>query len=318
MDKQKFSNLKVGLTVFIGLVIFFIFIFLVGIEGQYFSENYHLKIFVENVEGLANGSMVTLGGLKVGTIDKMEFAKRNGKNGIDITLNILKKYKEQITRQSTASISTKGLLGDKFINISLGQPGDESLNNDDFITVQPTLSLDVLSEKIEPSIEDFSKLMLNLRMISDTIMNGNSSIGRLIKNPYAADDLERILKNLNSFTTAIVEEKGSLGKLTYDTRIYNELANLSANLSSFSDSLRYGSGSLAKLINDNTLYDNIHLISERLNNLLNQAEQDSSVVGGLFTNKQLYNDFNSIVKDLNFLISEIKTNPEKYLRISVF
>ena len=318
MDKQKFSNLKVGLTVFIGLVIFFIFILLVGIEGQYFSQSYHLKIFVENVEGLANGSMVTLGGLKVGSIDKMEFANRNGKNGIDITLNILKDYKDQITKQSTASISTKGLLGDKFINISLGQPGDKPLDEDAFVPVEPTLSLDVLSEKIEPSIEDFSRLMLNLRMISDTIMNGNSSIGRLIKNPYAADDLEKILKNLNSFTSAIVEEKGSLGKLAYDPHIYNELSNLSTNLSSLSDSLKNGSGSLAKLINDNTLYDNIHLISERLNNLLDKAEQDSSIVGGLFTNKQLYNDFNKIIKDLNFLISEIKTNPEKYLRISVF
>jgi phospholipid/cholesterol/gamma-HCH transport system substrate-binding protein len=318
MDKQKFSNLKVGLTVFTGLIIFFIFIFLVGIEGQYFSESYHLKIFVENVEGLANGSMVTLGGLKVGTIDKMEFAKRNGKNGIDITLNILKEYEDQITKQSVAVVSTKGLLGDKFINISLGQPGDKSLNDNDFITVQPTLSLDVLSEKIEPSIEDFSRLMSNLRMISDTIMNGNSSIGRLIKNPDAADDLEKILKNLNSFTTAIVEEKGSLGKLAYDPQIYNELSNLSMNLSSFSDSLKNGKGSLGKLLNDNTLYDNIHSISERLNNLLTKAEQDSSVVGGLINDKQLYNNFNAIIKDLNFLISEIKTNPEKYLRISVF
>ena len=100
MDKSfKISNLKVGLTVFVGLVIFFILIFLVGVQGDYFRSNYKLKIFLQNVEGLNGGAMVTLGGLKVGTVDKMDFGRRDDQNGIDVTLKILSEYKDKSYRK---------------------------------------------------------------------------------------------------------------------------------------------------------------------------------------------------------------------------
>lgn len=319
MDKsQKFVNLKVGLTVFAGLVIFFVFIFLVGVEGNYFTSNYKLKIFLDNVEGLNSGAQVTLGGLKVGSVDKMEFARYEGKYGVDVTLKILKEYQDQITVQSKAKVSSFGLLGDKFINLSLGQPGERPLENEEYIPVVSALTLETLSEKVQPALDDFSKLMINLREITDTIVNGNSSIGRLIKDPSMARDLEHILKNLKDFTSALSEEQGSLGKLAFDKTLYNELTNLSGNLTSLSDSLRQGKGTLGKLLTEDHLYNDIKSITERMNKITRQAEGDTTIAGALLNDKKLYNDFNTIIKDLNDLISDLKENPQKYLKISVF
>ena len=101
----KFSNLKVGLTVFAGLVIFFVFIFLVGSEGNFLSKTYKLKMFVTDVQGLSGGSLVSLGGLKIGDVEDMKFTSMKGKNGILITLSIKDKYKPQITEMSTAILS---------------------------------------------------------------------------------------------------------------------------------------------------------------------------------------------------------------------
>jgi phospholipid/cholesterol/gamma-HCH transport system substrate-binding protein len=320
MDKPsyKISNLKVGLTVFAGLVIFFLLIFLVGVQGDYFRKTYNLKIFVSNVEGLNNGAMVTLGGLKVGSVDKMEFASCDGENGIDVSLKILSDYKNQITVQTKATVSSFGILGDKFINLSLGQPGEELLEENDYIPVVPTLTLEILSERVQPVLDDFTKLMVNLRSITDTIANGNSSLGRLIKDPSAAKNLENVLKNLSVFTTALIDQKGSLGKLAFDETLYDELTELSANLTSLSDSLKQGKGTLGKLLTEETVYTNVQSLLERMNKIINQIESDSSVAGALISNKKFYNDFNSILTDLNYLLSEIKENPQKYLKISVF
>ena len=41
---QQEKNLKVGITVFIGLVIFLVFVVVVGTEGNYFTKTYHLNM----------------------------------------------------------------------------------------------------------------------------------------------------------------------------------------------------------------------------------------------------------------------------------
>jgi len=319
MDKSfKISNLKVGLTVFAGLVIFFILIFLVGVQGDYFSSSYKLKIFLQNVEGLNSGAMVTLGGLKVGSVDEMEFARRDDQNGIDVTLKILSEYKNRITIETKATVSSFGLLGDKFINLSLGQPGEKLLTQNDYIPVVPTLSLEILSQRVQPALDDFSRLMVNLRSITDTIANGKSSLGKLINDPSAAKNLENILKNLSVFTSALINEKGSLSKLAFDETLYDQLTQLSGNLTSISDSLKHGKGTLGKLLTEDTIYNKVLSLSNRIDKVVNQVESDSSVAGALIGNKKFYNDFNSILSDLNHLLSEIKENPQKYLKISVF
>ena len=314
----KFANLKVGLTIFIGLVIFFIFIFLVGNEGNYFSSTYNLKLFVENTEGLAEGSMVTLGGLKIGSVSDLEFTRRNGLNGIDITLSIKSDYKSQITKSSNASIKTIGLLGDRYVDITLGQPDETPLQQGEFLPVNQTFSIDKLSTKIQPALDDFSKFLANLRSITDTISSGKGSLGKFINNTNTIDKFESVLKGLDKFLTTVNSKKGSLGKIVNDSTLYTKLNILSDNLISLSDSIKQGKGSLGKFIMKDSVYNSVSSISKRLDNLISKAEGDSTLVGGLINNKKIYNDFNSLVNELNELVNGIKTEPEKYLHISVF
>jgi phospholipid/cholesterol/gamma-HCH transport system substrate-binding protein len=314
----KFSNLKVGLTVFIGLVIFFIFIFLVGTEGNYFSSTYDLKIFVENTEGLSEGSLVTLGGIKIGDVKDLQFTNKNGINGINVTLSIKEKYRSQITKSSDASIKTIGLLGDRFVDISIGQPSESPLKEGEFLPVKPVFSLDKLSTKIQPALDDFSHLLQNLRSITDTISDGRGTIGRLVRNSSTIDKLESLVGNLNKFFTAVNNKKGSLGKFTYDSTLYNNLNVLSYNLNAMTDSLRRGKGSLGKLLTEDSIYNSVSSLSSRMYNLISKAEGDSTLVGGLINNKKVYNDFNSLLSELNQFINQVKTRPEKYLHITIF
>ncbi len=320
MEKSslRFSNLKVGLTIFIGLVIFFIFIFLVGTEGNYFSSTYDLKIFVDNTEGLTEGSMVTLGGLKIGSVSDLEFTRRNGENGINITLSIKSNYKKQITNSSNATIKTIGLLGDRFVDISIGQPNDPPLSQGEFLPVNPTFSFDKLGTKIQPALDDFSRLLANLRSITDTISSGKGTIGKLINKTNTVDKFESVLRGLDKFLTTVNSKQGSLGKMAYDSTLYVKLNVLSDNLIALSDSIKQGKGSLGKFLMKDTVYYTVSSISKRLDKLVSKAEGDSTLIGGLINNKKIYNDFNSLLNELNQLVNGIKTEPEKFLHISVF
>lgn len=314
----KLSNLKVGLTVFIGLVILFIFLFIVGSENNLLTSKYELKIFVDNVQGLNGGSMVSLGGIKIGSVKNIEFARKDSINGVDVTLDILTQYQPEVTKNSTAQVKTIGLLGDQFVDISIGQKGEEPLQEGDYITVKPTLTFDKFADKINPVVDDFSGVMKNLKTISDSIAHGRGVLGRMINSPASGKNMEQLIANITSVTSAINRKEGTLGKLAYDTSLYDNLNELTGNLNSIADSVKSGKGSLGKLLVSDTLYNNVNTLTVKLNKLLSKTENDSTMVGGLFNDSKFYNQFNSVLKELNQLIKDLREHPENYVQFSVF
>ncbi|GAB4292069.1 MAG: MlaD family protein [Ignavibacteriaceae bacterium] len=316
-DTKKYK-LKVGYTVFIGLIIFFIFIILVGTEGYYFSKTYHLNILVKSTQGLIEGGKVSLGGLKIGQIDKIEFTTVNNQNLVKIKLALLEKYKSQITEHSYASIESSGLLGDKLINISLGNPSERALIEGEYLPVKESLSLEGLSEKIEPLINNINDLASNLKTITDTIKDGNGSIGKLMFGSEATNKLTSILRNLESFAQNINKQDNTIGKLANNDELYNDLSSLTQNLKEVVDSIKSGKGTLGKLVSNDSLYTNLNEFTYKLNKASESLSNDSTLVGGLLNDKQGYNKLSSLLDELNKLIKDIKEDPEKYINLSIF
>ncbi len=314
----KIANLKVGLTVFIGLVIALVLIFLVGTGGNYFSKTYLLKLKVENVEGLNAGSPVSLGGLKIGSVKSIEFYNTNQKNQIIIDLEILEKFQPQITENSEVFFRTIGLLGDKFVDVSIGQPGQRVLNNGEFLPVRPSFSLEAIGSDLQPAVADFADVMSNLKIITDNIASGKGTIGQLISDDKSGNKLTSIINNLNTFSEALSNQQGSLGKLAYDPALYSSLTELTEDLKSVSDSLMRGRGTLGKLLTDQSLFNNLNSVSEKLNKILVSTETDSTLVGGALNDGKFYSNLNSVLKNLNALIIDLKENPDRYIQLSVF
>jgi phospholipid/cholesterol/gamma-HCH transport system substrate-binding protein len=314
----KLSNLKVGLTVFLGLVALFIFLFIVGSENNFLSSKYELKIFIPNVMGLNDGSLVSLGGIKVGSVKSRVFATKDGVNGVDVTLDILTSYKNNITVNSVAQVKTIGLLGDQFVDISIGQKGERPLKEGEYITVKPTLTFDKLADKVEPMMDDFGGIMKNMRSITDSIAHGEGPVGRLINDSKTGKTLDNVLSNINSIASAISQKKGTLGKLAYDSTLYDNLSQLTGNINSISDSVKAGKGSLGKLFVSDTLYNNINSLTVKLNHLLSKMDSDTTLAGGIFNDSKFYKQFNSVIKDLNLLLIDLREHPENYVHFSVF
>jgi phospholipid/cholesterol/gamma-HCH transport system substrate-binding protein len=277
----KKYKLKVGYTVFVGLIIFFIFIILVGTEGYYFSKTYNLNILVKSTQGLIEGGKVSLGGLKIGQIDKIEFTTVNNQNLVKIKLALLEKYKSQITEHSYASIESSGLLGDKLINISLGNPSERAMNEGEYLPVKESLSLESLSEKIEPLVNNINVLAANLKTITDTIKDGNGSIGKLMFGSEATNKLTSILRNLESFAQNINKQDNTIGKLANNDELYNDLSSLTQNLKEVVDSIKSGKGTLGKLVSNDSLYTNLNEFTYKLNKASESLSNDSTLVGGL-------------------------------------
>lgn len=315
---KNLSSLKVGITVLIGLVIFFIFIFIVGNESNTFTGTYHLKIFVDNVEGLAEGSMVTLGGLKIGSVKKIDFETKENKNGIVVTININTKYQRQITKNSAVTIKTIGLLGDKYVDISIGQENQTPLTENEYLPVNPGIDIATLAGDVKKALNDFSSTVSDIKLVLNDVNNGRGTLGKFVKDPQVYDGLNNFVLSMNSMAGAIQQKKGFLGRAIYDPVLYDRLSSVTSDLKIVSDSLKYGKGTLGKLITDDSLYTQMNRFTIKANELLSKTSDTTNTVGSLLNENEAYNRLNDLLKQLNLLLADIKKNPEKYFSISIF
>jgi phospholipid/cholesterol/gamma-HCH transport system substrate-binding protein len=128
--QNRTLEIGVGLFVLAGLLAFLLLALRVsGLSLGDQRDTYTLYANFDNVSGLAVRSKVTLAGVTIGKVTAINL---NAKNFMgQVTMEIDKRV-NNLPVDSTASILTAGLLGEKYIGLSVG--GDsEVLKNDGVI-----------------------------------------------------------------------------------------------------------------------------------------------------------------------------------------
>jgi phospholipid/cholesterol/gamma-HCH transport system substrate-binding protein len=85
------------------------------------TGGYHLIAKFENIDGLASGSDVKISGVKIGTVENQFLDEKNFR----ATLKIMINPNVKLPTDSSAKVSSEGLLGSKYLSITPG--GDENL-----------------------------------------------------------------------------------------------------------------------------------------------------------------------------------------------
>ena len=298
----RWAELRVGLLVLAGAALFLFILVIVGSNVKLFSPQYKLKMFIPNIEALVNGSMVTLAGRKVGFVTDIRFAKHAGKNGVEVELSIEKKVQDAITERSEALIRTIGLLGDKYVDISLGSQGERVLNEGEYLKTIPVVDFEVFTSKLNASFDDFAATLASMKRITKRLDD---------------EDLGKFVRSMNNVVHALTAQQGSAGKLIYDPALYNQLNSVADNLETLTTDLKSGKGTLGKMIVDSTLYQTLSSFSSRSDSLVSSL-MHSGTAGKLISDEQLYADLMKLIKELNALITDIRVNPERYVQVKIF
>ncbi|HEY0704263.1 MAG TPA: MCE family protein [Candidatus Acidoferrales bacterium] len=86
---------------------------------------YQIQMFLPNESGLRAGALVTLNGMRVGNVSRVEFAKgaTDSDRSIKVTLNIQNSVRDFIRGDSKATLIPRGLLGEHYVDIQRGFGG---------------------------------------------------------------------------------------------------------------------------------------------------------------------------------------------------
>jgi phospholipid/cholesterol/gamma-HCH transport system substrate-binding protein len=140
MFKAK-TELIVGIFVIVGIVALIYLSVSLGDIKLFGDKNYNVFASFDSVTGLKVGAKVEVAGVEVGKVSGIKLDEDQAVVEMDI-LNEVK-----ISDDSVASIRTQGIIGDKYVKLSLGG-SDELIENEGAIfETESAISLEELVSK---------------------------------------------------------------------------------------------------------------------------------------------------------------------------
>ncbi len=235
MDKKVANQIIVGVFVTVAFFGFVFILFNISGGDGVFSSKYSLLARFKHVKGLHYGSEVSLAGLRVGVVKNIEISKDDGKTLV-VELSIQKGMKDRIRKDSTASVRTQGMLGDKYIEVTIGTPTEP-----------------MLEEGNEIQVAEESDIFSKGGMLVDEVKRQFEKGGEM---DSLIHNLNLLSQNLNTLTGDIKKERGMLHELIYG-KSGIKLSEAVGHLNGILKKVNEGEGSLGLLVNDPTVYEDI-------------------------------------------------------------
>lgn len=309
---MKISNeTKVGVLTIIALAVLFLgYSFLRG-NDLFSNDNKYYTVY-DNVDGLTVSKPVMVNGFQIGRVSRMELLE-NGK--IRVEFKISSEY--PVPSNTIARIISADLLGSKAIVFNLGN--SPTLAKDGGV-LQSDVQANLL-EKVEPLQKKIENLVVKL----DSVLTGvNSALNDDFQRDFKSSlrSISASLNNLETITNDVESlmgtEKMRLAKIMQNLEsITDNFKNNNATINRVLANLDNLSDDLAKMEIKSTV-DNANQAMADVKSITDKINKGEGSLGMLVNDEQLYNNLNNASAELDGLIRDLKTNPGKYLKLSIF
>jgi phospholipid/cholesterol/gamma-HCH transport system substrate-binding protein len=272
--------------------------------------------------GLRVGSPVWYSGIEIGSVKNIEL---HPEYGTLVTMSINHNVLQFIKKDSKASILTMGLLGDKYVELSVGSPGLETIKPGDIIEGETQIAIKDIVNASSDSITKITQFVEKLESLLEKFEKSEGTVAKFLTDPSIYNNLKTTTETLTEVVKDFKESQGSLKMFIEDPSIYNKMLDATSSLEDFSTKLNKGKGTLKMLVENPEIYENLSKASQKLSNILEQINSGEGIAGSLVSDKELaiemkdsLVEFKIAINEFNELIAEIRENPGKYIKFSVF
>lgn len=311
------KEVTIGLS-FAGTIILFIwgFNFLKGTD--LFTPKREFFALYNNVGGLVVSNPVVISGVKVGTISSVKF--HPGDNGL-VVVKMLLTTDFPIPSDSRARIYSSDLMGSKAMEIVLGGNATLAASGDTLTGEIATGLTEQLVSELVPLKDRAEAMMLRADSVLMAVNN--------VLTPSTQDNLRHTLASLDK---TMVQIEGMTTRL--NLIIGNQQQSIEGilkNTESFTANLKSNNQSITRLISNlEKVSDTLaaaplgRTITElegtvaRANLLLKGIEEGQGTAGQLLKNDSLYRALNRSAVNLEVLLKDLKENPGRYVKFSLF
>ncbi len=298
------------------ILLYWGFNFLKG-KDIFSNEIIYYSIY-KDVTGLEKSNPVLINGLEIGRVRDMRFTSPGA---TDVIVEILIKTPVDIPVNSISRIYSSSILGSKAIEIKLGnsnelaQPGDTLISQtEESIKEAVSRELQPLKLKAENLMNSIDTVMTMLESLFDKTNRGN--FGKSVEHiANSFENLENTTASLdtlmNSQKVRIAEILENIESISLSLRANQDnFNNIMSNFSDLSDTL-------AKMQVTETLASANKAMNE-FSEIAAGINNGEGSLGMLVKDDSLYIHLQKSARDLNLLLEDIRKNPKKYVKVSVF
>lgn len=233
------TKIKVGAFLALGILVLVVSVFMLGSNKSIFQNSYSISTYFDSVQGLNNGAVVSLAGVKIGNVESIEYDQ--DKNLVQVVFLMDSAYAKKIKTDSIVEIRTQGALGDKFLYITPGTAGEPIANRGELKAEYGNDILAVLnkrgneSEKIFDTINNLNVIVKGLadqNKLPGLINKLDKAAGNLndssekIKQAFAGNRLEKSMIKMDNILEKIDNGQGTLGALINDRSLHDRLKSI--------------------------------------------------------------------------------------------
>lgn len=311
------KEVKVGIvtTLAIGCFIYG-FNFLKG--RNLFSSQRTFYAVYSNIDGLVEANPLMINGFKVGAVGKIILA--NDTTG-KVIVSLLLDDDVKVPKNSIAKVISSDILGSKAVQLILGKGITYAESGDTLASAQE----DDLKTSVNKTIAPLQQKAVSLISSIDSVMVVVQQVFNESARQNLAKSFESIKLAITSLETTsyrldtmVNSEKSKISSIltkvnTLATTLANnsdKLANVINNFSNISDSL--AKSNLTSAIN------NADIALGQASTIMTKINSGQGTLGMLVNNDSLYRKLDKSSEDLDKLLKDLRINPERYVRISVF
>ena len=289
MKKTTSQKFKLGVFVVVGTVLLITALYSVGNRQNIFGRNIMIVTCFNNVNGLELGNNVRYSGINVGTVRKIEMINHNQ---VLVEMLIQENIGTHIDKNAVATISSDGLVGNMIVNIIPGKGRTSSVVTGDTIQSYSKIGTDDMLTTLNVTNENAALLTKDLLKITTEILEGEGTLGVLIRDSVMANDLKQTIHELkkvsngasvtmteiNKMITSVNEQKNIVGVLLKDSVSGDKMKTIVHNLKESSN--------------------DIVEITQNLNGVLKDIKEGEGTLNHLIQNRDLVKDIDSTMQNI--------------------
>lgn len=225
MATQRWSlEIKVGVFILSGIALLLFFIFAIGDLATTFEPGYRLRVLFDTANGITDGSPVQYAGVEVGKVQAIHIVYPKGEPIPKVELIARLPSHVSVRADDLASISTFGLLGEKYLAIEPGLGQGVVLQPDEVLVGKPPVSTERIMERSNEVLTEFKRALEGINALV-----GDPEARIYLKEAMQeARDATRHWKifgeRLNIAMSFAESGQGNLGKFLYDDDLYRRVS----------------------------------------------------------------------------------------------
>ncbi|MBE9580799.1 MAG: MCE family protein [Proteobacteria bacterium] len=308
--KRLSVEAKVGFFVVIGILILAYMSMKLGRLQYGPDERYEVYGYFDSAEGLVKGVPVQVAGVEVGRVK--DITLEAGKAKVILQLD---RYVE-IGEDVEAVIRTKGVLGDKYVELVLGLPQAPLMKPGGRIqqTVSPT-NIDTLLQQLGSIGKDIKELTgtfsgvlggeegkASLKIIIDNLQELAQTLNETVKRNQ--ENINRTLDNFSFFSKDLREISGTnkeaLREIVTNFReASSQLRETIIALNRITEKINSGEGTIGKLIHDEETVETMNQTLVALRDIAEKIDRGEGTIGRLVKDEETVDNLNTTLSSIN-------------------